>query len=136
MTGCPVRFFEMNLVPLARSVEGVAGFFGDFCQRYKADAGHAVRQSVLTNYFRKVLVAGGAGICGVRHGDKKALAHFVMQLRSVEINPAAGGADGASQIFEVFLFRVGRADEHQLGDLAAAAAAALGKRGSRGCAAD
>lgn len=133
MTGCSVCFFKMNLVLLAGSVEGVAGLFGDFCKGYEADAGHPVWQGVLTNYFRKVLAAGGTRICRIRHGDKKALSHFVMQFRGVEINPAARGADGAAQIFEVFLFGVGWTDEHQLSDLAAAAATAFGKRRSSGC---
>ena len=131
----PCSFFEMNLVLSAWRVEGVAGLFGDFHQGFEPDPDHAVRQGVFTNYFRKVFAANCEGSLRIRHGDKKALAHFVTQFRGVEINPAAGDANSATQIIEVFLFGVGWTDAHHLRDLAAAAAAAFGNRGSRGWAA-
>src|ERR1700722_14001585 len=128
---CPV-FFDMNLVLSAWRVEGVAGLLGDFHQGFEADPDHAVLQGVLAYDFGKIFAANYRGIAGIGHADKKALAYVVAQFRGVEINPAAGDADRAAQIIEVFLIRIGRTNAHYLSDLAAAAAAALGYRGSRG----
>ena len=116
---------------LARDgVAGIrAGLHANFHEDLEADAGHAVGECVHANDLGEIFAVHGAGFVGIGHGDEQAHADFVAGFAGLEIDAGARDADGAAHIVEVLFFRVGRANAHQLGDLAAAAAAAFGLRG-------
>ena len=98
----------------------------DFHQEFYADAGHTVGERVFADDLGQVFAVGGTGIIGVRHDEEQADADFVAGLRGVEIDAGAGNADAAAHIIEMLDAGIRGTDAHELGDFAAATAAALG----------
>ena len=78
----------------------------------------------------QVFAAHGRSVLGIGHGDKQAHAEFVAGFAGLEIDAGARDAHGAAKIVEVFFLGVGRANTHQLRDLAAAGAATFGRDAS------
>jgi len=103
-----------------------------FHQDLDPDAEHTGREHVPSNDFGEVLAGHGSGIFGIGHGYEEPHTHFVPGFAGLEKDAGAGNADGAAHIFKMILVGVGRADAHELRNLAAAAAAAL-RVGNRLC---
>src|SRR6202022_1542128 len=77
-----------------------------------------------------MLAVGRGGILRVGHDEKQAHTDFVAALAGLKVNASARDADGAAHVVEMLPLRIRRTNAHELGNFAAAAAAALGRPAS------
>jgi hypothetical protein len=110
---------------VAAGAKVVAVLNSHFHQDLDPDAEHAGRENIPTNNFREVFAGHGSRVMGIRHGHKQPHADFILRFAGLKKDAGAGNADRAAHVFKVVFVGVGRADAHQLGDAAAAAATAL-----------
>lgn len=119
-----------RLAPAARS-KVVRVLDAHFQQNLDSDAIHASGKSFPANNLREIFAVHGGGILGVRHGDEKPHANFIGRLTGLKVHAGARDALRTAQVFKMIKVRVRRTYAHELGDLAAAAASALGVGGRR-----
>jgi hypothetical protein len=96
-----------------------------FHEDLDSDAKHACRENIPSHDFREVLAGHGSGIFRIRHGYKQPHANFITRFTGLKKDAGTRDTDRAAQIFKVVFVRVGRADAHELRNLATAAAAPL-----------
>jgi len=96
-----------------------------FHEDFQADTEHASGKWIAPNNFREVFAVERHRGLGIGQSQEQAHTDFVAWLAGLEINAGAGNAESSAHIVEMILLRIRRTDAHELGDFAAATAAAF-----------